>query len=67
MDSKDYMLTAEQYNEPYCRAFARLDEIACLAEQAMKELEALQLSMAEESPFGQLIPFPHRRGQGLEK
>lgn len=42
-----YLLTAEQYNELYCRAFARLADIACQAEQAMRELEELQLSMGE--------------------
>ena len=46
------MLTAQQYNQLYCRAFARLDEIATLAERAMQELEELQLSMAEEPSGG---------------
>lgn len=46
-DSESYMLTAAQYNELYCRAFARLDDIARQAERAMKELEELQLAMAD--------------------
>lgn len=41
-------LTAEQYHKLYCRAFARLEDIACQAEQAMQELEELQLSMGDE-------------------
>ena len=52
MNAEDYMLTAQQYNQLYCRAFARLDEIATLAERAMQELEELQLSMAEEPSGG---------------
>lgn len=46
-DNERYMLTAEQYNELYCRAFARLDDIARQAAQAMRELEELQLSMGD--------------------
>ena len=61
MDKEEYMLAAQQYNELYCKAFARLDEICRLAEETMKELEALQLSMAEEVPFTNLIPFPSRK------
>lgn len=60
MDKEEYMLAARQYNELYCKAFARLDEISRMAEQAMRDLEALQLSMAEEVPFTNLIPFPSR-------
>ena len=55
MERKDHMLTAEQYNELYCKAFARLDDVVRLAERAMAELEALQLAMAERpapSPAG---------------
>lgn len=60
MENEEYMLAARQYNELYCKAFARLDEISRMAEEAMKELEELQLSMAEEVPFTNLIPFPRR-------
>ncbi|MEH2940346.1 hypothetical protein [Lawsonibacter sp. JLR.KK007] len=41
-------LTAQQYNTLYCKAFARLDELCTMAEQAMKELEELQLEMGDE-------------------
>ncbi|MCI8423951.1 MAG: hypothetical protein HFF50_10575 [Lawsonibacter sp.] len=58
MDEK-YMLTAEQYYQLYCKAFARLDKIATLAEQTMQELEELQLAMAKEEEF-KLILFPSR-------
>lgn len=42
-------LTAEQYHQLYCRAFARLEDICCQAERAMRELEELQLSMGDKS------------------
>ena len=42
-------LTAEQYNHLYCLAFARLDDIARQAEQAMRELEELQLAMGDRT------------------
>ena len=71
MDDDRYLLTARQYHELYCKAFARLDEISRMAEQAMEELEELQLSMgdraAEEagrpggSPEGALLSFPRRQ------
>lgn len=48
MENKENMLTAEQYNTLYCKAFAQLESIAQLAEQAMQELEELQLSMGDE-------------------
>ncbi|NBI65693.1 hypothetical protein D1646_02470 [Pseudoflavonifractor sp. 60] len=51
MKTDETMLTAEAYNALYCKAFARLDEISRMAEAAMKELEELQLAMAEEVPF----------------
>lgn len=57
---EDYMLTAQQYYRLCCKAFAELDRLATLAEQTMKALEELQLSMADEDPCGQLIPFPSR-------
>lgn len=47
-DQERYLLTAEQYNQLYCRAFARLDDIARQAEEAMRELEELQLSMGDD-------------------
>ena len=47
--------------------FARLDEICCAAEKAMAELEELQLSMADQIPPGQPIPFPGRRSQGKKQ
>lgn len=43
MEKKDCMLTAEQYNELYCKAFARLDDVVRL----MQELEELQLAMGD--------------------
>ena len=42
-------LTAEQYHQLYLRAFARMEDISRLAEQAMQELEELQLSMGDKS------------------
>ena len=48
MKDKEALLTAEQYNSLYCKTFAKLDEVCVLAEQAMKELEELQLSMGKE-------------------
>lgn len=48
MNKDDYMLTAVQYHKLYCRAFARLEDISRQAEQAMRELEEMQLAMAEE-------------------
>ena len=50
MEDNKYLLTARQYNELYCRAFSRLEDIARAAEQAMKELEELQLSMGDSAP-----------------
>ena len=67
MDDQVYTLSAEQYNKLYCMAFARLDEICCAAEKAMAELEELQLSMADQIPPGQPIPFPGRRSQGKKQ
>lgn len=40
-------LTAEQYHQLYCRAFARLEDLCRQAEQAMQELEELQLAMGD--------------------
>ena len=48
MDNKPD-LTAEQYHDLYCRAFAWLADICTQAEQAMQELEELQLQMGDKS------------------
>ena len=61
MEHEAYMLNARQYYELYCKAFACLDTICALAEETMRELEELQLSMAEEVPFANLISFPSRK------
>lgn len=71
MDDDRYLLTARQYNELYCKAFARLDEISRMAERAMEELEELQLSMGDRAaegadrpggpPEGALLSFPRRQ------
>ena len=45
---EEKMLTAEQYHQLYCRAFARLEDICRLAEQAMQELEEQQLTMGDK-------------------
>ena len=45
----DGMLTAEQYHELYCKAFARLADIAEQTEKAMVELEELMLQMGDKS------------------
>lgn len=50
MENSQHLLTAQQYNQLYCKAFAKLDDLARLAEQAMAELEELQLTMAEKAP-----------------
>ena len=44
---KEMELTAEQYHQLYLRAFARLEDIARMAEEAMQELEELQLRMGD--------------------
>lgn len=64
MDHEENMLSAQQYYELYCKTFACLDTICTLAEETMLGLEELQLSMAEEVPFTNIIPFPSR---GSEK
>ena len=70
MDENQMPLTAKQYNELYCKAFARLDEIGRMTERAMEELEELQLSMGDRaaeavrpggSPEGALLSFPRRQ------
>ena len=53
MEENNCMLTAEQYNELYCKAFARLDDVVRLAERAMQELEELQLAMGDPAPPGE--------------
>ena len=47
--SEEKELTAEQYYQLYCRAFARLEDICRQAEQAMQELEELQLTMGDKT------------------
>ena len=47
MEENDGMLTAQQYQELYCKAFTRLDDVVRLAERAMQELEELQLAMGD--------------------
>ena len=48
MENEEKTLTAEQYSELYRRAFGKLADISALAEQAMLELEELQLSMGDK-------------------
>lgn len=43
METETTILTAEQYHTLYLRAFSRLEDISRQAEQAMRELEELQL------------------------
>lgn len=47
METKPFMLTAQQYHALYLRAFSRLEDITRQAERAMEELEQLQLSMGD--------------------
>jgi hypothetical protein len=47
MKKEDITLTAEQYHTLYLRAFSRLEDISRRTEQAMRELEELQLSMGD--------------------
>jgi len=48
MENTEDTLTAEQYHELYRKAFIRLADISAMAEQAMQELEELQLKMGDE-------------------
>lgn len=48
MENKEKNLTTEQYHELYRRTFAKLADISELAEQAMRDLEELQLTMGDE-------------------
>ena len=48
MENKEKTLTAEQYSELYRRTFAKLADIAALVEQAMLDLEELQLTMGDD-------------------
>lgn len=50
METKEKSLTTEQYHTLYIRAFSRLEDIARQTEQAMQELEELQLEMGEPLP-----------------
>ena len=61
METQTHTLTTEQYALLYRRAFARLDDLSLLAQQAMGELEELQLSMAEEERPSNLIPLLPRK------
>lgn len=47
MENKEDVLTTEQYHTLYLRAFSRLEDVARQTEQAMRELEELQLSMGD--------------------
>ena len=47
MENGTNTLTAEQYHTLYLRAFSHLADIASQAEQAMRELEELQLGMGD--------------------
>jgi len=47
-------LTAEQYSELYRRAYIQLSDISALANQALHDLEELQLTMGDkEKLFGE--------------
>lgn len=48
MKTVENLLTIEQYHELYTKAFAKLADISQQAEEAMKELEELQLTMGDE-------------------
>ena len=48
METVKNLLTAEQYHELYTKAFAKLADISQQAEEAMRELEELQLTMGDE-------------------
>ena len=48
MESKNEMLTSEQYHQLYTKAFAKLADISQQAEEAMRELEELQLIMGDK-------------------
>jgi len=45
MEHEEYMLSAQQHYELYCKTFACLDTMCSLAEDAMRELEELQFFM----------------------
>lgn len=53
MDTNKNILTAEQYHTLYVRAFSRLEDIARQAEEAMQELEELQLQMGDPEVCGE--------------
>lgn len=48
MENTENDLTSQQYHKLYVKAFAKLEDIAQQAEQAMKELEELQLTMGDK-------------------
>lgn len=47
MENKENVLTTEQYHALYLRAFSRLEDISRQTEQAMLELEELQMSLGD--------------------
>jgi len=48
MGNDKNQLTAEQYSELYRRAYIQLSDISALAEQALHDLEELQLAMGDK-------------------
>lgn len=48
MKNNKNVLTAEQYHELYTKAFAKLADISNQVEEAMQELEELQLTMGDK-------------------
>lgn len=48
MENKEKTLSAEQYHQLYTKAFGKLEDITRLAEQAMRDLEELQLAMGDK-------------------
>lgn len=48
MENEHILLTTQQYHTLYTKAFARLADISAQAEQAMRELEELQLAMGDK-------------------
>lgn len=48
MKNNNNVLTTEQYHELYTKAFAKLADISDQVEEAMQELEKLQLAMGDK-------------------
>jgi len=57
MENKENVLTTEQYHTLYLRAFSRLEDISRRTEQAMRELEELQLSMGDPPTWERVQNF----------